>query len=217
MEISKSLTQTLKKSELTGLIVDNSEVVLDAACSDEIIKAIPVFSDIYKVYSVVSTVRASLFQKQMYAFLFELKDIKPQKRETLLKKLDSKEGENQSLGEELIVMLEQFSNVRKSTIYARLFRHLLLENIDKETFKRFAHILNQIFEGDIQNLISFYTDEPISEYSQIALENLGLITIERRSTKYIKALGSFNGKIIEKPKQNELGKLFFDLISETTK
>lgn len=212
MVISKSLTQTLKKSELTGLVIDNSEVILDAAYNNEIIKAIPVFSDIYKVYSVVSTVRTSLFQKQMYAFLYELKDLPQQKREKLIKKLESKKGFSHSFGEELIVMLDQFTNVRKSSILARFFLKLLQDEIDVVTFRRLAHILNNIFDGDIDALLGFYNGDNLHQLSKNALSNLGLITVFGRTTKFSREIGGLNGAKYSSPKKNELGDLFVEMM-----
>lgn len=212
MTFKQDLIGTLKNTELKSLVIDSSELVIDSALDSGVIKDIPVLGSVYKVYSIGSTIRANLFQKQIYAFLYELKNLEPKRRDRLMKKLESKSGFDQSLGEELIIMLDRFANIRKSSIYARLFQQLLFENIDVETFNRFAHILNQIFEGDINNLMTFYNGEEISNHAQISLENIGLIKIERRSAKFLKSIGGFNGRIYEKAKPNELGELFVEMI-----
>ena len=67
--IAQYIIGNTKKSELSSLIIDSSEVILDSTCNSDIIKKIPVLGYAYKMYSLVSTVRASLFQKQIYAFL----------------------------------------------------------------------------------------------------------------------------------------------------
>lgn len=212
MKISQSLTQTLKKSELTPLITDSAEVILDSACNSDIIKNIPVFGDAFKVYSIVSSVRSSLFQKQLYAFLYELKDIPPKVREKLIKKLESKKGFSQSFGEELIIMMDQFANVRKSRISARFFLNLLREEIDIETFRRLAYILNNIFDGDIDNLRMFYDGEKINQFSQDALINLGLISTQDKSLEMGKFAGGINGMVVSKAIPNDLGTLFVEMI-----
>lgn len=212
MKISQSLTQTLKKSELTPLLLDSAEVILDAACNSDIIKNIPVFGDAYKVYSIVSIVRSSLFQKQLYAFLYELKDIPPKVREKLINKLESKKGFSQSFGEELIIMLDHFANLRKSSILARFFLCLLQEEIDVETFRRLAFVLNNIFDGDIDNLRIFYDGEKINQFSQDALISLGLISTQDRSLEMGKFAGGLNGLVVVKAIPNDLGALFVEMI-----
>jgi len=212
MSIINNFTQTLKKTELKSLIIDSSELLIDSTLDNGIIKDIPFMGSIYKCYSIGSTIRAKLFEKQIYAFLYELKDIPPKVREKMIKKLESKKGFSQSFGEELIIMLDQFANVRKSKISACFFLGLLYEEIDVETFRRLAFVLNYIFDDDIDNLRRFYEGEKINQFSQDALISLGLISTQDRSLEMGKFAGGLNGMVVAKAIPNDLGTLFVEMI-----
>jgi hypothetical protein len=212
MSFTKDFIDTLKRTDLKSLTIDASELLIDSSLDNGIIKDIPLVGSVYKMYSIGSTVKARLFEKQIYAFLYELKDIPAEKRDRLIQKLETKKGFEQSFGDEIIVMLDQFSNIRKSSICARFYKQLLYENINVVTFRRLSFILKGIFDGDIDHLAAFYEGDKLSKYTQSALESLGLITVERRAAKIGKSVGYLNSRTIEKPQQNDLGKLFCELM-----
>ncbi|MFH6989418.1 hypothetical protein ACHRVW_16885 [Flavobacterium collinsii] len=68
-KITKSITETLKASDLKGLTVEYGEVILDSFLEEGVAKSIPVLNTLLAVFKTSGTVKDLMFAKKILYFL----------------------------------------------------------------------------------------------------------------------------------------------------
>lgn len=200
--LNKEFIKILKESQLTQLVMDGGEIILDSALSSGILKDVSFFGTIYKLGLFTSDIRTHKFDKQLKAFLFQVKDIPPTER---AKMIDRIEQRGDKIGESVIELLDQNASVRKSEILGCFLCNLIKQNLDNETFYRLSYIVQNIFERDIDSLVSYEKGQKISQFSKDSLLSFGLLEIDMRKMPDIPALGGLNNIISKEYKVSSLG------------
>ena len=217
--IEESFLVTAARSDLKDAFVDLSEVALDSAIDDGLLKDIPVIGTMAKFASAVGTFRDHLFAKKLYKFYAALDQIPPAEREKQLAKLASSPKERQRVGEHLLLLLERLDNMQKPALLARAFQALLAERIEVAQFHGLAHAIGEI---NVMHLPLFKErcelPQPIEDPSILAMDSdfyrCGLLYIRFAQV----STGAMPGTGIQdsagKYEVSELGKAFYEIILE---
>jgi hypothetical protein len=167
-EISNSLTETIKKSDLKDMSVDIVEVFTDEFLEEGIIKELPIIKTIFSIYKTGISIKDKLFIKKILYFLNELKSVEINKRTELINKIDSSEAYKTKVGEKLLLILDRVDEYEKAEIIGKLFKGFLNEKIDYDSFVRCSKIVESVVPEDliwfVQSNVSNYELVDISDY-----------------------------------------------------
>src|SRR5262245_61944564 len=96
-----SLIESIKSSDLKDIAVDLSEIGLDSLLEDGLLKDIPVFGSLVKLYKTGQTIRDALFAKKLLLFLQGISKVSPEQRRATIEKLNASEDFQKQVGENL--------------------------------------------------------------------------------------------------------------------
>lgn len=179
--ISISLEQTLKNSDLEKVSISLSEVVLDNIIEDGIIKDIPIISTIVGLGKSAVGIKETLFLKKIITFIYELKNISASKRREMIEKIDKSNNYKTKVGEKLLYIIDRCDDHEKSQITALFFRAFINEIINYQEFLKASHISNNLMIDDIRWFIeNGWEKERRWEYDHRNYE-YGLIKIDHVS------------------------------------
>lgn len=143
-ELEKSLTRTLRESDLQSFSYDLMEVGIDSIIGDEgIIQDIPIVNSLVKLWKTGCSVKDALFVKKLFTFLNAIQEIPPEQRSQMIDSLKD-ESTQEDVGEKLLSQLERLDSSKKAQILGRTFLVFTKENITKEEFWRIAFILDRL-------------------------------------------------------------------------
>ncbi|MDG3581008.1 hypothetical protein [Galbibacter pacificus] len=149
-KIDKSLTKTVKTSDLQNVSTDLTEVILDSMLDDGILKDIPILGSIVGMGKTASTIKDALFLKKIIYFLTELKDIPIEQREKMIDSIDNSEKQKIKIGEKLIFILDKCDDYLDAKYIGQFFRGFLESQITYEEFLQGARIIQNIYNGDLE-------------------------------------------------------------------
>lgn len=149
-EISNSLADTLKDSDLQGVSVDLAETFTDALLQDGILKDIPIIGTLVGLGKTGLKIKDRLFLKKIIYFITELKDIPAEKRESIITKIDESKQYRIKIGEKLLYLIDKSDDHEKSQLVGRLFKAFLEEKIDYDSFLRCSLIVEKAMVEDLE-------------------------------------------------------------------
>ena len=182
-----ALVDEMTSEKLQEMTSDGMEIALDSFLSDGIIKDIPFFGTLYKSSKAAIGIKDAIFAKMVYKFLFELKDIPPEKRKSFIEKLQTKEGYDKKVGETLIVILDKLDDLDKPTLIGRLLKYTIEEQISFEDFLRISAVIQKAFLPDLlflkkNSFIDYYNPVVREQFMTLGLVRLELEFDTREST-----------------------------------
>lgn len=205
--IVNSFIDSIESPNINNLREISEEIVLDSILDNELIKEIPVFGLLSKLYNTGLHIREKIFAKKIYNFLYELRNISDEKRKKIYKKIDKNDKYRSRVGDTLIMILDKLNEYEKSSIIGKLFKTYINEEITYSTFIRLTQIVESSFLDDLIDLKKYfkYSNHNKSIYKYFNdiqrnhLNNLGVLNFVVRDS-YVPP-----NKTIVNYKINELG------------
>ena len=153
-DLSNSLDETIKDSNLTEINIELSEVLLDSFMEDGIAKDIPIIGTILKLGKFSMSLKEHLFLKKIIYFISNLKEIPAKKRNEMVSKIDDSKTQRIKVGEKLIYIIDKCEDHISTEYVAKFFKAFLLEKISYSEFLRCTSIIQNIFIEDFEYFIS---------------------------------------------------------------
>lgn len=150
--LAANFGKLIRTTQLSDVVIDYSEVVLDSSLMDGLIKEIPIVKTLMVIYNVGSSVVQASNLKKALIFLKGLAEIPLIERENFLKKLE-KDDPNGNLLEKILIQLERLDDELKVEMVANMFKLYVRGKIEKNTFLRCCGVIERAFVAD---LISLY-------------------------------------------------------------
>jgi len=157
-QIDKSLSETLRNSDLKGISEDFAEIAIDAMLNEGVLKEIPILSTILKIGKTFTTVKDQLFLKKIIAFLSQIKDVPQGKRKQMIDTINNSKEQRIKVGEKLIYILDKCDDFIDTQYVAQLFCAFLKEEISYQDFLKGSRIIQNIFVDDLEY---FLDNEPL--------------------------------------------------------
>lgn len=148
--LSTSFSETLKDSDLQSVTIDLAETLSDAFLEDGILKDIPIIGTLISLGKTGMRIRDRLFLKKIIYFMSELKDISSKERQAIITKIDSSESYKTKVGEKLLYIIDKCDDHEKSQLMGKLFKALLEEKIDYDSFIRCSLVIQRAMIDDLE-------------------------------------------------------------------
>lgn len=186
------IEKSLLSDDLKKITQDISESIIDSILEDGLLKEIPLISTSISLYKAGQSFRLRNYIKNLYIFLFQLKDIDLHIKENFIKRIDDEENAKNELFERILFLIEKLDNSYKSEIIGKLFKSYIYDKINLNDFLRLCLIIERAFHNDLKYFV--YNNSPrLTEneetrsnfFSEInrsdafnSLSNLGLLTAQ---------------------------------------
>jgi hypothetical protein len=208
-KIETNLIQSIASSEIKNITEDYCELGLDAVLDEGVLKDIPVFGTLTKLYSVGATIHGKILEKKILKFLYELDKISFEKRTGFVEKLTCDQKFEQRVGEHLLLLLERLDDMNKPQILARIFSAHINKKIDYEMFVRLSSVVDKTLISDLNKLKDFQKSQ-FDSFSATSLQNVGLVYLSvMAQTKYDENGKQTGGELYAITK---LGEILIDII-----
>ena len=206
--IEPSLTKTLKSPDSEALLTNLSEFTIDQILEEGLLRDIPIFGTIYKVFKIGGNIRDYVFAKMLYEFLSSFSTIPEKKRLKLIDKLDSEPKFNRKAGEYLILLLDRLDNYEKPKLVSKVFFAYLESKIDIVQLQRMNFGIDRVFYPNLMELEDYYDQDLPNGQAHTTMEPE---TIQNLANCSFLSLSSGYGGVVGSTK-NDFGRLFVNLI-----
>ena len=190
--IELSLMDTLAQQNLHALVADVTEIGLDALTDDDLVKSIPVFGTLIKLYNGYVAIRDRMFMKKVLVFQSRLADVEASKLDKFKEELAADKGSLQKAGLALILLLDRLDDIHKPVFIGRIYRAKIEGRIIMEEMHRYCFIVDRAYVGDLLSIRGRKMGEEIDGLLGHQLEGFGLVE-ETRLDKAV--IGLQGGKI----------------------
>lgn len=146
---NQKLEIVIKDSDLPSLAKDYAELAIDGIMDDGVLKDIPLVGTVIGVMKFGNSVNKHLSAKKLYKFLFQLHTIPLEKRINKIDQINSSKKYQSTVGEMIFELLEKIDSDGKPEIIGKLFKAVIEEKIDFETYLRLVHIVKRLFYYDL--------------------------------------------------------------------
>jgi hypothetical protein len=147
--ISISLSNTLKDSELQGITAEWSEVFLDTLLADGILKDIPIISSIIGIGKTGIKINDMMFLKKILYFISQVDEIPAKEREKVISEIDDSKNYRIKIGEKLLYIIDNCDDYEKSEITGKLFSAFLSRSIDYDDFLKCSLVIEKCMVKDL--------------------------------------------------------------------
>lgn len=188
MQLSISLTETIKNSELTNICGELLEVGIDSILKEGLLKEIPGFSAISGIWKTGVAIRDYRFLNKLLLFLNESAKLPLEKRFDLIDDLEDNNFQKEA-GEKLIAIIDNLESASKAILMGKLIYLFGQKIIDKEEFWRIAFLIEKLPMNDILALknwrrIELNKVEHIRKHLYLSV-GLGWFVLDMSSTGFI--------------------------------
>ena len=190
----------LAQQNLPEIVADVMDIGLDALTDDDLVKSIPVFGTIIKLYGGYVAIRDRMFMKKILVFQSRFSDVEPPKLDKFKEELADDKGSLQKAGQALILLLDRLDDLHKPVFIGQIYRAKIEGRINMEEMHRYCFIIDRAYVGDLLSIRGRKMGEEISGLLGHQLEGLGLVEGTRSD---VSVIGLQGGKITYE--LNELG------------
>ena len=177
MNISKIvrwLEEVLAKSDLKELVAQLGEILIDSELREGLLKEMPVISAITSSTDAVLAVRDGVLLKKVEVFLENIKDIPPEERQQMIKRLQDDESYGQRVGEQLILLLDRHDNMHKPALLGKALRAYIKGEIGRDQLERFYSVIDRVWYSDLSFLSDYLDGKKVSDAVVQGYVNCGL-------------------------------------------
>ena len=154
-DLGDSLITTVARAGGTDLLTDAAEFSLDQILRGDLVKEIPIFGTLARLYKVGVGIRDYLFVKKLLRFFGKLSDISQEERERFGKRMDEDEGYRQKVGDHIVLVLDRLDDVSKAELAGRIFRAFVQAEIDLETLLRFCVAIDRCLVSELNEFMEW--------------------------------------------------------------
>ncbi len=156
-DLGLSLVDTLASSDLSGVLEDHAEVIVDRILKDGLLKDIPIISTITGAVKTLIAVRDYLLVVKLVKFLQGI-SITEDERAHFEKAIGQDPEYRRTVGQNLLMLIDSLDDVTKADMVAKLFKAFLRDDITYSEFLRFASVVERAFIGDLKGFLSDWAD-----------------------------------------------------------
>lgn len=160
---NKKIESVIKDSELPSLTKDYAEIAIDGIMDEGTLKDLPIISTFIGMINFGSSLYKHFTTKKLYKFLFQLNKIPQKDRVKKIEEINNSKKYQSTVGETILELLEKIDSDYKPEIIGKLFRAVIEEKIQYDTYLRLGNIVKNIF---YQDLIWFYNQYSDGNYSK---------------------------------------------------
>lgn len=166
-------------NEIQKTVIDGSaeilEIGVDSLLSDGILKEIPILGSFIKAASISKSVSDYIYLKKTEKFILKFHETDSAKRVDLIIKILDDEKKRIKIGENLVLLLDNYNNLEKPELLARFFVLFLEEKISQEDFLRIGSAIDLAFIDDLNLFISDSSNNEVKRNLVIS----GLVEVSR--------------------------------------
>jgi len=155
---NKQIEIVIKDSELPSLAKDYAEIAIDGIMDDGILKDFPLVGSVVGFIKFGSSLNKHFASKKIYKFLYQLNTISEEKRIKKIDEINNSKKYQSNVGEMILELLENIESDYKPEIIGRLFKAVIEEEIDYNTYLRLADIVKNSFYQDLFWFYNQYQD-----------------------------------------------------------
>jgi len=152
--VDRSLTDTIRNSNLKDLSVDTVENFIDSTLKDGILKDIPILATVIGIGNTMSSIKNALFLKKIISFLSNIADVAPDQRRKMVDSIDESQKYKMKVGEKLVYIIDKCDDHMDAKYVAQLFNAFVEEKISYDEFLRGSRIIQDIFLADLEYFLS---------------------------------------------------------------
>lgn len=187
-QLSNSLAETIKSSELTKISRDLIEVGVDSILKNGLLKDIPVISILSGIWNTGVAIRDFRFLNKLLQFLHESSKLPQVKRLRLIEDLEDNDFQKEA-GEKLIAIIDNIESSSKAVLIGKLLYLFGQKIITKEEFWRVSFIIEKLPMSDILALknwrnIELNKVEHIRKHLYLSV-GLGWFVLDMSSTGFV--------------------------------
>lgn len=190
--LGQGLARTLTDKGALDVAADLGDAVLGAQFSDGILQNIPYLGSLIKLFEVGKGLRDRVLIKKILKFLGPLSRIPIEERQEFAKRLEKDAKYRDSIGEQLMIVLERLDDMNKPELIAWLFTQLVKDKISDLKFREMCMVVDRCFLGDLRSLDSKGPHGSTDYEPSIALRLLGCGLVEIIGIPVIKGPGAVN-------------------------
>lgn len=142
-----------KDRNLLEATLQNIEVAVDAATSNEAIASIPIIGTAFKVCKGIDDLRARAFAAKLERFVSSPDLIKESTRKAIIRRVAASPEEAHKIGETLFLVLDRFIDLDKPVILAKVFVAYVDGVLSAVDLQRLAQAIDIAFAGDLNGLL----------------------------------------------------------------
>lgn len=187
-QLSYSLTETIKSSELTKVSGELVEVGIDSIIKEGLLKDIPVINVLSGIWKTGVAIRDYRFSNKLLLFLHESSKLPLEKRLKLIEDLEDSTFQKEA-GEKLIAIIDNLETSSKAILIGKLLNLFGQEVITKDEFWRVSFIIEKLPTIDILALkdwknIDLNKVEHIRKHLYLSV-GLGWFVLNASSTGFV--------------------------------
>lgn len=140
----------MKLNNFTGLIVDNSEAVLDQMLNDGLLKDIPIINTLIGLYNVKTTISDKIFYSKIINFYESFVDVNRDSFVKWNKWATENIEQSEKIASSLVLHIDAQNEVLKCKVIGHLFKKLVEGCVDKDEFDDFIYAISMSSTHDLQ-------------------------------------------------------------------
>src|SRR5579859_1263134 len=140
-------------AETKDLVVELSELGLDAALEEGLLKEIPVLRSIIACHKTWEAIHDQLFLRKVAGFLLACPKFTEIEKEKFVKEHLKDAQDTNRLSDSIVLILDRLDDLQKPQMIAQAFAALVRSEIDLDTFRRLAAAIDIGFAEDLNELI----------------------------------------------------------------
>ena len=138
---------------------------------DKLLKEIPILKYLCIGKNLINIIKEYFFVKKIVDFLNEISTISVEERKIFFEKMQK---DQESFGENVLLIIDRIDSIEKSLIIAKLFKALVEDEIEIDLFYRFCNVVEKVYIEDIKFLVSNINDNDFTGICGMNLANNAL-------------------------------------------
>nr|VFK37075.1 MAG: hypothetical protein BECKSD772F_GA0070984_10102 [Candidatus Kentron sp. SD]VFK48966.1 MAG: hypothetical protein BECKSD772E_GA0070983_11521 [Candidatus Kentron sp. SD] len=134
--------------------LETSEVGADILTDDQVLSGIPVFGTVFNSLKTTNTIRDRIFAAKLSQFIAETNARTAEKKREYREKLKADPDASRRVGETLLLVLENLTDMDKPRLLGRVFIAYLEDAITVEELKRLSQAIQVAFMDDLARLLN---------------------------------------------------------------
>ena len=156
-DLGLSLIDTLASSDLSSVLEEQAEVIVDRILKDGLLKDIPIVSTITGAVKTAIAVRDYLLVLKLVKFLQGI-NITEEERAHFEKTIGGDAEYRRTVGQNLLMLIDSLNDVTKADMVAKLFKAFLRDDITYSEFLKFASVIESAFIDDLKGFFNDWSD-----------------------------------------------------------
>lgn len=172
--VGQALTDTLRIPELKRKVVTQLSACREGFVDSGALKEIPAFKCLAMIFTGLSSYRDQLLVQKLLRFLYQLRDIPVQERETFSAQLDQDPAKRDRIGEQLFLLIDRHDDIDKPSLLGLVWREYLRGEVSTYQFERLARAIDRVHLPHIAHVsgLSMSVSNPNGEEGAILTDLL---------------------------------------------